>query len=125
MSGQVPPSSRAGKPRATRSERGRAADLVERFKGHDAEVLARVTIPDTPSTLAVIGELDGVLYTTQRDGQIEKYVHRFERVADKPLLCVSPDGLTLYIVGGRYVFTDRGIVDGSDSKNLPSGMSFD
>ncbi len=121
MSGQVPPSSRAGKSRRIRSEADRAADLVERFKGHDAEILGRVELPEIPSHLAVIGELDGVLYTTQRDGVIEKYIHKFAS-KDKGLLCVSPDGRQLFIIGGRYVFTERGIVDLSDRKNLPRGF---
>lgn len=122
MSGQVPPSSRAGKrQRPIRSEVDRAADLVERFKGHDAEELGTFYIPDLPSTVAVIGECDGVLYTTVRDGQVEKYIHKFA-AKDKPLLCVSPDGQQMIFVGGRYVFTERGIVDLSDTKNLPASL---
>lgn len=121
MSGGVPPSSRAGKSRRTiRSEADRVADLVERFKGHDAEILGKVNLPPIPSHLGVIGELDGVLYTTQRDGVIEKYIHKFA-AKDKPLLCVSPDGSSLHLIGGRYTFTERGIVDLSDTKNLPKG----
>ena len=120
MSGKVPPSSRAGKKSraALMSERARAEDLFERFTGHDAEPLGTVRLPPMPKHLAVIGELDGVLYTTTRDGQRERYVHEF-RKRDKPLLCVSPDGEQLFIVAGRYVFTERGIVDRSDRKNLP------
>lgn len=122
MSGQVPPSSRAGKSRrAIRSEVDRAADLVERFKGHDAEELGVFHVPDIPSTVAVIGECDGVLYTTVRDGRREKYIHKFA-AKDKPLLCVSPDGRQMLFVGGRYVFTERGIVDLSDTKNLPASL---
>jgi len=123
MSGRVPPSSRAGqKPRAALlSEREQAADLFERFTGHDAEPIGRVRMPPMPETLAVIGELDGVLYTTTRDGREEKYIHEF-RKRDKPLLCVSPDGEQLFIVAGRYVFTERGIVDRSDKKNLPARL---
>lgn len=122
MSGQVPPSSRAGKRRRPiRSEVDRAADLVERFKGHDAEELGVFEIPDLPSTVAVIGECDGVLYTTVRDGKREKYIHKFA-AKDKPLLCVSPDGKQMIFVGGRYVFTERGIVDLSDTKNLPASI---
>lgn len=120
MSGQVPPSSRAGKSRRKlRSEEDRAADLVERFKGHDAEVLGTVNVPDMPSTVAVIGECDGVLYTTVRDGRTEKYIHKFA-AKDRPLLCVAPNGRQMFFIGGRYVFTERGIVDLSDSKNLPA-----
>lgn len=120
MSGQVPPSSRAGKPRANiRNSRDRVADLLERFKGHDAEVIGTVDIPELPAAVGAIGELDGVLYTTVRDGKVEKYIHRF-RAKDRPLLCVSPDGRQLYVIGGAYVFTERGIVDASDKKNLPA-----
>lgn len=123
MSGRVPPSSRAG--RTTRaallSERERAEDIFERFTGHDAEPIARVRLPPLPEHMAVIGELDGVLYTTTRDGREEKYIHEF-RKRDKPLLCVSPDGEQLFIVAGRYVFTERGIVDRSDKKNLPARL---
>lgn len=119
MSGQVPPSSRAGKRRRIiASDVDRAADLVERFKGHDAEELGVFDVPDLPSTVAVIGECDGVLYTTVRDGRVEKYIHKF-RAKDKPLLCVSPDGSQMLFIGGRYVFTERGIVDLSDTRNLP------
>ena len=60
-----------------------------------------------------IGEVDGILYSTVRDGQLEKYIHKF-RKADKPLFVVSPDGKSLHLVGGNYSFTERGIVDDSD-----------
>lgn len=121
MSGRVPPSSRAGGQRRTRGAVESAADLYERFTGHDGEVIGRVTVPDVPEALAVIGECDGVLYTTVRDGQTERYIHRF-RAKDKPLLCVSPNGTQLHLVGGRFVFTERGIVDLSDLKNLPADI---
>lgn len=123
MSGNVPPSSRAGKKSraALFSERARAANLFERFTGHDAEAIAKVRLPPFPSHMAIVGELDGVLYTTTRDGVEEKYIHEF-RKRDRPLLCVSPDGEQLFIIAGRYVFTERGIVDLSDRKNLPRGF---
>lgn len=79
-------------------------------------------VPDLPKSAAVIGELDAVQYTTIRDGRVEAYEHRF-RAGDRPMLCTSPDGRQLLIVGGAYVFTERGIVDASDSKNLPRRRS--
>ena len=60
-----------------------------------------------------IGECDGVLYTTVRDGKIEHYIHEFAD-SDKPMLAVSPNGRQLILIGGRYKFTERGIVDTSD-----------
>lgn len=58
----------------------------------------------------VVGELDGVLYSTTRDGKREKYIHRFRRKS-RPLLAASHDGKTLRIVGGRFEFTEAGIED--------------
>lgn len=116
MSGGVPPSSRAGRsPLRRRGAVALAADLFERFTGHDAESIGSISIGKMPKVAAVIGELDGVLYTTVRDGRVESYIHNF-KAKDKPLLCVSPDGRQMLIVGGHYDFTERGIVDGSDRK---------
>ena len=126
MSGRVPPSSRAGRPDRSIQDHPhpdvrRAAKLAENFKGMDAESLGSIKVPALPSVVAVIGECDGVLYTTERDGRQERYIHEFAS-KDKPLLCVSPDGRQLLLVGGRFVFTDRGIVDLSDTKNLPASL---
>lgn len=91
----------------------RAAKLYQKFTGHDPEVIGRVTIPALPKSAACIGECDGILYTTVRDGVTERYIHKF-RKPDKPMFCVSPDGKQLLLVGGNYDFTERGIVDHSD-----------
>lgn len=118
MSGCVPPSSRAGKPlRASRGAISRAADLYSRFSGHNSESLGRVNVPDLPKVAAVVGECDAINYTCVRDGVEERYTHRF-RKSDKPLLCVDPTGKQLLLIGGDYVFTELGIVDGSDKKHL-------
>ena len=66
-----------------------------------------------PRVGVAIGEVDGILYSSVRDGVFEKYIHKF-RKADKPLFVVSPDGKGLFLVGGNYSFTERGIVDESD-----------
>lgn len=118
MSGKVPPSSRANREGYSRDEVGRAIRLYEQFTGHDAEELGVFSVPAFPEVATVIGECDGVLYTAVRDGQVEKYIHRF-RSKDKPLLCVSANGRQLLLIGGRYVFTERGIVDQSDRVNYP------
>lgn len=109
----VPPSSRAGMTKATRNQIDRAADLYERFTGHDALELGRVKVPAMPAVGVAIGEVDGILYSTIRDGVLEKYIHRF-RKSDRPLFVVAPDGKVLYLLGGNYNFTERGIVDESD-----------
>jgi len=118
MSGSVPPSSRAGSRRKVGSNVARAKALFENFTGHEPQNPLKIRVPDLPKVVAVIGEMDGVLYTTVRDGVEESYIHEFKS-KDKPLLCVSPDGRQILVIGGAYVFTDRGIVDASDRKNLP------
>lgn len=114
----VPASSRAGVSRQVRDQVQQAADLYERFSGHDPEAIGKVKIPTVPRVGVAIGEVDGILYSTVRDGVLEKYIHKF-RKADRPLFVVSPDGKQLFLVDGNYTFTERGIVDMSDKKNHP------
>lgn len=126
MSGKVPPSSRSrargGFARSRIGSTGfegdrAAARRIERFTGHDPEIVGTVSFPDLDGVaLAVVGECDGVLYTTVRDGRRERYIHEFAP-ADKPTLCVTADGRQIVLVGGRYQFTERGIVD----KSRPNG----
>lgn len=116
MSGRVPPSSRAGKRVQSTSRSAdvrKAASLYQRFSGHKAEEIAEIDLPAVPPVGVAIGDIDGILYTTIRDGVTEHYKHEFAK-SDRPLFVVSPDGKQLFIVGGRYRFTERGIVDNSD-----------
>lgn len=86
------------------------ADLYEKFSGHDAEEVGRIDKPTVPDVMVAIGECDGLLYSTLRDGKLEKYIHKFKKSA-RPMFCVSPDGSALFLIGGLYDFTERGIVD--------------
>jgi hypothetical protein len=111
MSGKVPPSSRAGRvPALLRGDVEKAGDLYERFSGHKPESLGKIRLTPLPKVGIVVGECDGILYTTVRDGVTEKYVHRF-RTKSKPLFVVAADGTQIVLVGGSYEFTERGIVD--------------
>lgn len=115
MSGQVPPSSRAGKSRRVQAPAavGRAVNIYERFTGHQAEQLTEVNVRALPKVAAAIGMIEAVCYSTRRDGKIEHYIHEFAKV-DQPVFAVSPDGKQLLMIGGNYDFTERGIVDRSD-----------
>lgn len=99
MSGKVPPSQVA-----------QARALYREFSGHDGDETEIIDVDDMPRAVLVIGSLEGVIYSTVRDGVAEKYVHRF-RAKSRPMLCASPDGERLFIVGGDFEFTERGIVD--------------
>lgn len=98
-------------PMSKRVQIREAAKLYEDFSGHDAEEIATIDKPDFPDVVLVIGTLDFVGYTATRDGVEEKYVHEFKDTC-RPLLCASPDGKQLVLLGGEYTFTERGIVDG-------------
>jgi len=88
----------------------KAITLYEKFTGEKGKVVGRVDKPVIPDVLIVIGELDFVGYTTFRDSETQKYIHKFQKKA-RPLLLASFDGSQLYILGGEYDFTARGIVD--------------
>lgn len=114
MSGGVPPSSRArSRPVSRHALVRKAANLYERFSGHEAEDCGRIAVRPLPKVGVAIGKVDGILYTTVRDGRTEKYIHKFHK-GDEPLFVVSPDGRQLLMVGGNFDFTERGIVDKSD-----------
>lgn len=123
----VPPSSRLrAKARAAatvrrdeQAEFDRARRLYGDFSGHEAEPLARVAWPKRPKVAFVVGYCDGILYSTVRDGEPEKYIHRFKK-SDRPLLVVDPDGTQLILLGGAFKLTERGIVDltSKDAKEM-------
>lgn len=87
----------------------KAAALFKDFSGHEVESVQRVRVK-TPKAMLAIGELDGILYTTVRDGVREKYIHKFRKTA-RPLLAASSDGRQLGILGGEFQFTEAGIED--------------
>jgi hypothetical protein len=88
----------------------RAAKLYTKFTGHEDVRVSKVRVEKTPDVMLAIGYVDGVMYSTVRDGIAEKYIHKFKRSA-RPLFLVSPDGKQLFMLGGAFDFTERGIVD--------------
>ncbi len=88
----------------------KAAARYTAFTGREDVVLSKIAIPDMPEALLQVGKIDGILYSTVRDGIPERYIHRFKS-SSRPLFCVSPDGKMLFMIGGSYNFTERGIVD--------------
>lgn len=75
---------------------------------------------DIPAAVMVIGYVDEVWYTTTHGKKVVSYRHPFQD-GSRPLLCASSDGRQLMLFGGRYKFTDRGIVD----KNPDGSLNFD
>lgn len=60
-----------------------------------------------PRTVVHLGSLVGIIYRSNRgDGKTNAYIHFMEK---PPLLVSNPEGDQLYIVGGKYKVTERGI----------------
>jgi len=80
------------------------------FTGHAPTKVSRARLPDEDRAAWKMGKLEGVAYEATRDGKTEKYFHEFKRHA-RPDLVAQDDGKQLYITGGRYKVTDRGVED--------------
>ena len=92
-----------------RSQVDRAGRAYSEFTGHPVKGARRVNVKNFRVGWP-LGKLDGVMYSTVRDGKAEKYIHRF-RSRSRPLLAVSSDGTQLGIVGGQFQVTEAGIED--------------
>lgn len=97
-------------PLSKAAQHKKAENLYRNFTGHKAADVTVVDKPAVPDVMSVIGEIDGIMYSTVRDGKHEKYCHQF-RKKSRPLFAVSPDGNMIYILGGAYKFGERGIID--------------
>jgi hypothetical protein len=87
----------------------RAAGLYEDFTGDAPRYVETVQI-EIPRVVMLVGECDGVLYSCKRDRKLEHYIHKFKKQS-RPLLCTNETGSALFLIGGSYSFTERGIVD--------------
>ena len=87
-----------------------ATDLYESFREASPKKLLRLTLPDIPKIVACMGRVEYVGYRTTHGKKLTLYQHDFV-AGSRPLMCVSKDGRQILLVGGRYHFTDRGIVD--------------
>lgn len=80
------------------------------FTGHEPtqEKVARLDSKNVAGYR--LGPMVGVAYEATRDGKTDQYFHRFKQKA-RPDLVSRSDGKQLYITGGDYKVTDRGIED--------------
>ena len=86
-----------------------AQGLFRRFHCFDApRVLRRHCRRMIPDVLVNLGDLNGVIYRSDRGqcGQPRTFVHFFKTPAQ---LSCDARGTQLYIQGGRYLVTPRGI----------------
>jgi hypothetical protein len=99
----------------------RTIAIYEAFREKRARNKVAVVSVDIPSIVAIVGHAEAIEtngeghvtsvdYRTTHGRRLTLYRHDFTQ-GSRPLLCVSPDGRQLLLLGGRYRFTHRGIVD--------------
>lgn len=86
-----------------------AVELYESFREKKPKRL-KVLDVKIPRVVVHIGYLEAIDYRTTHGAELVLYNHKFAP-GSRPLLCVSADGRQLLLLGGRYHFTERGIVD--------------
>ena len=60
-----------------------------------------------PKVLVRLGRLKGLIYSSDRGRKgVKTYIHFMQT---PPLLACDPRGTQLYVLGGRYRVTERGI----------------
>jgi hypothetical protein len=87
----------------------RAAALFRRFHCFEADRIETIGCRRRmPRVLVRLGELRGLIYRSDRGsrGLPRTYIHFMER---PPVLACDPRGTQLYILGGSYRITRRGI----------------
>lgn len=97
------------KPAPGASDVERARKLFRAFRSEEPGALTTVKLR-VPRAGFVVGALKGLIYETSQDGRRETYQHLF-RKSSAPLLVSDADGDLLWILGGNFRFTARGIVD--------------
>lgn len=97
-------------PAPTARELAQAERAFERFTGHRAKVLEQHFLPRASGAAWALGPVPEIRYIATRNGETVEYVHKF-RTKSRPLLAATSDGSMLYLLGGAYSVTDRGIVD--------------
>jgi hypothetical protein len=65
---------------------------------------------EMPKALMVMGNIRSIAYDTTMAGKTVLFKHDFAP-GSRPLLCAGAEPNQLFIIEGRYVVTDRGIVD--------------
>lgn len=91
-----------------RDERA-AVELFRGFREREPE-RAQVIDLDIPDALMVMGYAEFIGYRTTHARQGALYRHDFAS-GSRPLLCAGAEPGQLFLIGGRFHVTERGIVD--------------
>jgi hypothetical protein len=94
-------------PNHRKQQLARARRLFEAFAGFAAARVATRRINRTiPQVLVDMGALRGLVYTKDHRGKRRTYIHFMD---DPPRLMCDADGRQLYVLGGSYRVTRRGL----------------
>lgn len=92
-----------------RRELKKAYDLYSEFR-ESAPTRGRSIEFTLPKAVMVMGNIRSISYDTTLKGKTVLFKHDFT-AGSRPLLCAGTEPNQLFIIEGRYVVTDRGIVD--------------
>lgn len=93
----------------SRSDVKQAIKLYRAFRESDPDEITTV-LATLPRAAIAVGHVDYIGYNTTHGTNVVEYEHKF-RNGSRPLLCASADGKQLLLLGGRFTFTELGIVD--------------
>jgi hypothetical protein len=89
------------------NELDKAKQLFETFAGRGAQVAGRRRVDRViPEVLVDLGALRGLIYTRDHGGPKRTYIHFMD---DPPRLMCDSDGSRMFVIGGTYRITRRGI----------------
>lgn len=87
----------------------KAKRLYRGFREREPKRTRRVSVT-LPKSLTVMGRMLAIEYSTTHDGKAVAYKHQFAP-GSRPLFCADPRTGKIFLIGGRYRVTSRGIVD--------------
>lgn len=94
---------------SSRRELERAGRLYRAFREDAPREVKRMRVT-VPKAVAVMGYCEFVGYLTTHRGRVALYIHEFAP-GSRPLLCAGTGRGQLYLLGGRFKVTGRGITD--------------
>lgn len=86
-----------------------ALGLYRKFREAEPQRVRRVTI-EIPEALMTMGRVSAIEYETTHGGKTQAYRHDFVP-GSRPTIAASGKRNGLFLLGGRYHVTERGIVD--------------
>ncbi len=92
----------------TRSQR-KAIELFRGFREREPTISKEIEL-DVPDQLIVMGHVEFIGYKTTHGKRAKLYKHDFAK-GSRPLLCTGVGKNQVFLIGGNYHVTERGIVD--------------